>query len=627
MTQVKSERMRIVAIFGAILIGMLFALLSVYAFWNPAKNMENIEVPVVVLDQGAEQDGETVNFGNDIAENIADNDSVKWKVYYENIFADGIENTDYFFGFVIPEDFSRSIVDASDEPSEKVHITYLGDARKNFLMSQMSGNVRNAFSQIISQSISEQYAKAVYEGLDEAAEGMGEAAEGSQKITDGLDKSKKGADKLNAGAGELEDGAASLENGLGDLTNGTKQLKTGSKSLANGAATLAKSTGDLAAGINTVKEQTGEAIEAYTAGVSGYAAGYKTLYEGLQASPLWAMVPEEQRAGMAMLYEQSDTLDKKGEALYTGVDGGLDQLYQSAKKLETGADKVADSAGTLKDATATLNDGMETARSGASTLSKGAAELSSGTKSLASGQKTLSEGSQELTDSLSEGENTIKDKMGNDTDGMSSFIAEPLETDSEIYGETDHYGLGLAPMFLSLGLWIGSLILFFAVPLPMGRGIAAGRWAAIFGGYSTFLLFDIIVATAVSLGAIFLVGIEPQSILAFFLWALFCGAVFLSILYMLHVVFGELPGKAVGIMFIVFQIATSGGAIAPQLENEWLQAISPMFPMRYSIDGFREVIFGGNWSNLTADLAPLLLWILISLILATVCWRKAADYD
>ena len=622
--QIRSERLRMAAIAGAILIGMLFALLSVYAFWNPAKHMEELEVPVVILDRGAERDGEAVNFGENIADQLEENDSMNWKIYHENIFVDGIENTEYFFGFIIPENFSQSILDAPDDPSDKVDIIFVSDARKNFLMSQMSGNVRNAFSQTVAQSISEEYAKALYAGLDEAADGMIKAAEGSSQISEGIGHTKEGADQITFGAQKLEDGAASLTDGLGELSDGADDLKTGASALSGGVDKLAESSAGFSEGVSDAKDQTDQAFDAYLTGVSEYTGGYVAIYQGIKGSGLWNMIPEEQRAVLTALFEKSEELNTGGTKLKEGIDDGFDQIITSADKLHGGTETLADNAEKLSKGAGKLSNGASSAKAGSEQLEKGSGDLASGASSLSAGQEELLEGSKTLTESLEDGSDSIREAEGDNTQQMAQFISDPLETEQNVYGKTDHYGLGLAPMFLSLGLWIGSLILFFAIPLRPRREVSAGRIASVFGSLTSFLMYDLLVATAIGLGAVFLVGIEPQSVAMFFLWAMFCGTVFLSILHMLHVVFGELPGKAVGILFIVFQIATSGGAIAPQLEVPTLQAISPLFPMRYSIDGFREILFGGNYMNLMLDLCPLMVWIVISLLLTFACWNRTA---
>ena len=619
--QIRSERLRMAAIAGAILIGMLFALLSVYAFWNPAKHMEEMAVPVVILDRGAERDGKAVNFGEKIADQIEENDSMNWKIYHENIFAEGIENTDYFFGFIIPENFSQSILDAPDDPSDKVNITFVSDARKNFLMSQMSGNVRNALSQEVAQAISEEYAKALYAGLDEAADGMIKAAEGSSQISDGISQAKEGADRLTSGAQKLEDGASSLTDGLGGLSDGADDLKDGANALSGGAGQLAESSAGFSEGVSAAKDQTDQAFDSYITGVSEYTSGYAAIYQAIKGSGLWDMIPEEQKAVMTVLFERSDELNTGGTELKKGIDDGFDQIITSADKLHSGAKALADNAEILSKGAGKLSKGASSAKAGSEQLEKGTGDLANGASSLSAGQDKLIEGSRTLTESLEEGSDSIREAEGDNTKQMAKFISDPLETEQHVYGKTDHYGLGLAPMFLSLGLWIGSLILFFAIPLRPRRAIKAGRLASVIGSYSTFLMYDMLVAVSIGLGAVFIVGIEPKSAAAFFLWAMFCGAVFLSILHMLHAVFGELPGKAVGVLFIVFQISTSGGAIAPQLVTSWLQSISPLFPMRYSIDGFREIIFGGNLQNLMMDICPLLMWLLFSIVPTIACWN------
>src|SRR3712207_9375794 len=54
---------------------------------------------------------------------------------------------------------------------------------------------------------------------------------------------------------------------------------------------------------------------------------------------------------------------------------------------------------------------------------------------------------------------------------MGNFVADPVTMDNTpLYG-VEKYGVGLSPYFISLGLWIGALMIFFLVSDKVGRNL------------------------------------------------------------------------------------------------------------------------------------------------------------
>ncbi|MDO4545114.1 MAG: ABC transporter permease, partial [Bacillota bacterium] len=87
-------------------------------------------------------------------------------------------------------------------------------------------------------------------------------------------------------------------------------------------------------------------------------------------------------------------------------------------------------------------------------------------------------------------------------------------------------------------------------------------------------------------------------------------------------------GKIIGILLTIFQIPACGGTFPTQLMPGFFEKISPFLPMTYSIDGFREILSGGNlstvWYNAGVLTIFLLLFLIISLLLCNGTKRTAA---
>jgi len=67
-------------------------------------------------------------------------------------------------------------------------------------------------------------------------------------------------------------------------------------------------------------------------------------------------------------------------------------------------------------------------------------------------------------------------------------------------------------------------------------------------------------------------------------------------------------GKAIGVIFLVFQIAASGGTFPIQCTPEIFQKIYKFLPFTYAINGMREAVGGINYQGLVLDIFILFLF-------------------
>src|SRR5690606_29224947 len=121
-----------------------------------------------------------------------------------------------------------------------------------------------------------------------------------------------------------------------------------------------------------------------------------------------------------------------------------------ATKLSAGADVLEGGAGELAAGLTKLNSSVQELSSGTKQLEDGAAQMTSGLIELADGTQELST---KLNDASSRtGDLTLSDEKA-------SMFAEPVQLDVERMAEVPNYGTGLAPYFLSLGLYVGALLI------------------------------------------------------------------------------------------------------------------------------------------------------------------------
>ncbi|MDO4546419.1 MAG: YhgE/Pip family protein, partial [Bacillota bacterium] len=308
-----------------------------------------------------------------------------------------------------------------------------------------------------------------------------------------------------------------------------------------------------------------------------------------------------------------------GESALSGAEAALTQVNTSLSASDA-------SFRQLQTATADLNAGASSLSSGIGQLNTKTVDLKTGTGTLSAGVSALRSGTAQLSSNLRSGAETLKVNLVNTSEEMGDFVSAPIATEDEIYGQLDTYAQGFSPLFMSLGLWVGALLLFFVVPARPEERLSATAPQTVFSGLITASIFGIAEALVIVTGAL-IVGIDPLNSLALYLFAIFVSFAFVAIIQCFNLLFG-LGGKIIGILLTIFQIPACGGTFPTQLMPSFFEKISPFLPMTYSIDGFREILSGGNlstvWYNVGILAIFLLSFLIISLLLCNGTKRTAA---
>ncbi|MEG1868090.1 MAG: YhgE/Pip domain-containing protein [Clostridiales bacterium] len=617
------------AIVAIIIIPMLFGLLYVIAFWDPQGRMENLPVAIANNDVGATRDGVKENYGDEILKELKKNHEVKWVVVDGKKLEKGIEHTDYYMAFVIPENFSASVISAENSTPNTAQIIYLDNQRKNFLLSQIGNTVKTKFSDTVSAAITKEYTAAAFDNLYKVKDGMNEAATGSESLNKGINTLGSKVPTLANGINQAADGAAAIKTGLGELNGkipefarGARELNQGIKKMQNEAPALTKGVGELAAGSKQLKDGLG----ALDAGIGDSGAKVDQSLSQIIALLQNAQSPDEIAAAVGALTKLQAEYNQGQEKLQGSVgalkDGanqlnsGINQVAGNAPALSSGLGKLAEGSSALASGADEIQGGVGKLYNGASSLTSGMSSLNAAVPMLTKGVTSLKNGSGELSSALKDGSKEMDSKLINSSKDMSTFIADPEKTTTQTYGAVGTYGPGFAPFFLSLGLWIGALLIFFIVEVRPPEKLTTNSFKVVFGKLPTFLIIGILQAVAVALGAL-AIGVKVTNISAFILFSCLSALVFVVIMQNLNLLFG-LGGKAMAIIFLMLQLSSCGGTFPVELVPEFFKTINPFMPFTYTVDGYREIISGGDMSIVFQDVKVLLCvaagFIILSLI-------------
>lgn len=493
-------------------------------------------------------------------------------------------------------------------------------------------------------------------GADKITKGAGDAAKGANDLSTGLVKLQDGTVQLQNGAQKAATGASSLSQGVSQYTQGVAQVQAG-------LATLSDKQKQISAGAASIADNAGKlngAAGQLTAGSAKVAEGITALSNQLQG--MMASLPEEQAA---VLKQTLAELQAGSASVHNGLGSltaGTGQLQAGANQLSSGASQIAagqsqvlaganaltsksgaliEGAKGLQAGNATLaqklgelNAGVKTAVTGSKTLASGLNELASGSTTLNKGTSTLAsksgelaEGSKTLADGTTElvdGTSTLSSKLGEASEKAKEvhaskdtydMVGSPVEVDKESVNHVPNYGTGFSPYFISLGLFVGALLISIVFPL-VEPAIRPKNGAAWFASKASVLAIVGLIQTILTVVIVkWGLGLEVNSFGYFFLTALLTSYVFLALIQMLVSIFGD-PGRFMAIVVLILQLTTSAGTFPLELIPSPLQVFNKLLPMTYTVSAFKASISTGDTSFLMQNYG-ILAGFLVALLAIT----------
>ncbi|ATP39527.1 phage infection protein [Solibacillus sp. R5-41] len=217
--------------------------------------------------------------------------------------------------------------------------------------------------------------------------------------------------------------------------------------------------------------------------------------------------------------------------------------------------------------------------------------------------------------------NEIIQLLRNDPQAERSFFEEPIVLNENKLFPIANYGTGMTPFYTVLAIWVGCLLLISLLATDAKHENNVSERAVYFGRLFTFSAIGLFQALIVTIGDIVLLGVDVKNSFWFIIFGFLISFVFMSIVYTLVSVFGDL-GKAFAIIMLVLQIAGAGGTYPVVLLPEFFQLINPALPFTYAVDIMREAVGGIVWQRALRDASFLLLFSLAFLLFGTFLKEK-----
>ncbi len=482
--------------------------------------------------------------------------------------------------------------------------------------------------------------KEMAEGAKSLSEGLGKLAGGQSELRNASDQLKSGSEDLAAGVTQTKEGILTVKEKLPVMIDGTEQLENGANTLSSSLEQWQTEAQKLSGGtvlleqrlqgiLSQLPEGSPEKAELQTA-LAQLKTGSAQLAEsagklssgGAELSQRMGQLKAGQQQlqqGINQLAQGTAELENGSLKLVQGhkdFDAGMETFAQKFGEAQAGADRLAGGA-------ADLSGGLGKLTQGSAAFADGSKQLEAGAGKVAEGNSQIYEGSSELANKLADGAENASSV--NASDKTYNMMANPVEIDNEKITEVPNYGTGFAPYFLSLGLFVGALLLSIVFPLREPAGVPRSGFSWFASKFGILAGIGIIQGLIAAMILLLGLGLEVQSVPLFLLFTILTSLTFIAVIQFFVTVMGD-PGRFVAIIILILQLTTSAGTFPLELIPNALQPISSYLPMTYSVSGFKAVISSGNfdfmWENAVILLSFGALFIAGSFVYFTAMHKK-----
>lgn len=146
----------------------LYAWFNIAALWDPYSNTGDIKIAIYSDDVTAEVLDQKVNIGDQILENLKDNDTLGWQfVKSKDELDKGVKSGKYYAGIYLPKNFSENLVSFVNGDIKHPEIDYSVNQKINAIAPKISDKGAGTIKDTISKEFVETVSKTLMEVLNE----------------------------------------------------------------------------------------------------------------------------------------------------------------------------------------------------------------------------------------------------------------------------------------------------------------------------------------------------------------------------------------------------------------------------------------------------------------------------
>ena len=653
----------LIVILALCILPSLYAWFNIKASWDPygQEATSQIKIGVINNDKGTELNGKAINIGDQVVDQLKENDLMGWQFVDEAEGEKALEEGTFYATITIPDNFSQDITSLVTSDVKKGQMIYRVNEKINAIAPKLTSKGATGVQENINQTIVETVSGILFE----AGKGLGLEIQETvlpqlSHVYDQLEELISKFGDMNSlvqtahnGGIQLKDLIASIQTDLPLIETTITSAKTTITSLESFMDTSKSALSDfmptlkndllliqtIADELNTYVSQIEEAILSGSDKAPELIENLITKVESTQSLvQSFVKVLESFNKFPAGRFDElisqlqgvNGELDKAKDFLQqlhdTTVNGGEPNLtvLNNIKTLLSSVSSTASAIYNRFDSAIvpSLNNVIDQAYSTATNVLQVLKEAETKLPDVASLLNTAYEGADKGIDAieyinskLPEAENKVREvtaKLGDINESQS--LQEVLTLLQEAVTERQNFMSSPVDLveetIFPMHNYGTAMTPFYSV-LAQWVGMtllismlsvhAKGEYRPseeYFGKFLLFATIALVQGLIIALGDLYLLNIYCVNPGLFIVGILFTSITFTFIVYSLVSVFGNV-GKVVSIILLVLQVAGSGGTFPIQLTPKFFQIINPFLPFTYAISFARESI-GGVVENVLA---------------------------
>lgn len=671
----------LIVILALCILPSLYAWFNIKASWDPYSQhaTSQIKIGVVNNDQGTTINGEEINIGNQVIDELKKNDLMGWQFVSEEVAEKALDEGTYYATLTIPNSFSEDVTSLVTNEVRKGEIIYRVNEKINAVAPKLTSKGATGLQENVNQTI----IKTVSSVLMQTGQKLGFeiqgtllpqlASVGSQlnELTTKFDLINETVSKANEGGIKLKDLIAGIQGDLPqiqDTINSAKSLTTSietfittSQNSLNDLFPTLKADlqlmGDISDEMNTYVGVIKQGIEVGSAEAPNMIQNLMTkvncgtnlidsLIKVLESfnkislsKPLTTIIDQlngvetelqNMETFLQTIYQSAINNTKPDLSLLDKVQTILQDAQSVTSDLASHFDEKI--AGPLN---SILDEAYQTSENVLAVLQDAQDKLPQVNDLLNIAYEGADKGIQAIqyiNEKLPQAEAIISELATkvvtiNNSQQLKDVL-EFLQTSVQEKEDFLSNPVDLVEEIVFPMHNYGTAMTPFYSVLAIWVGMtllvsmlsvkARGEYRPIeeyFGKLLLFVSIALIQSLVIGLGDLFLLKIYCVNPLLFIGSLLFTAITFTFIVYSLVSVLGNV-GKVISIILLVLQVAGSGGTFPIQLTPKFFQIINPFLPFTYSISMAREAIGGVVQTVLTKDMLTLFIYIMISILFA-----------
>lgn len=521
------------------------------------------------------------------------------------------------------------------------------------------------------------------ENIDASAAAL---AERLRDVADGADQAAAVLDlygSLFSSAGELANSSAALiQAARGEVANLQPTLDAGATGIGQTAGELQQAASEITTALDAVKSSmdsvsdaangmlddagvaasaSSEQMRTQAEAIAGQVGAFNDLANQLDALAASDDLPADARPAAQAAAERMrqtahllDDLRGKLNTAADNLDAGVAQSQQQRDEIASLAEQAKQSADDIKtsfeqDLLPSITDLAGQAGALADNVASGlnaldgvaetvAGSTGSATDLLASAEATAADAAGKLrtsgdelrqladdvTAALASGDSDeLKRLIGGDVQAFAHALAAPVGIERVAVYPVENFGSAMAPLYATLALFIGSLLIMVAVrPVPSQRALddlpRPPRSVELYlGRFGVVAALSLAQSTLMALGNMFFLGVQVAEPLLYLLCFWVAGLVFVFIIYTLVSTFANL-GKAIAVLLLIVQVTGCGGSYPLSLLPGFVQALSPWLPATHALEAMRAAMMGVYQGDFWIHLGILAAFVIPAAVLGIV---------